>query len=267
MRGLPAVVLAAGTGSVWGYGSGDDVPACQVAFDGRPVLWWVCRWLDAWGFGDRTIVVNQAHRSHYAYQPKGMGRFMWVAGSVPGDPLPHLLEVLPDVEGQELLVVNANALPAPVDPHDLFPLSADIAACIALGQLNPDWRTGFAVDGRPDPAQVPVAEVIEDAAPAAAAPGQFMSSLGVLVVRRASLLAACADDETQHRMTQVLAVWAAQRRLHARRYDVSSLRFATPVEMAIARADFGAWRSRVARSLGWAATDFDTTWELCKGTT
>lgn len=94
-----------------------------------------------------------------------------------------------------------------------------------------------------------------------------MSSLGLIIVRRASLLAACTDNETQHRMTQVLADWAAQGSLHARRYDVSSTRFATPVELAIACADFGTWRARIARSLGWAATDFDTNWEPGERTT
>lgn len=256
MSGLRAVILAAGAGNVLGYSYGDQVPACQVAFDGRPVLWWVCRYLDAWGVDDRTIVVNQAHRGHYAYQPAGLGRFVFVAGSTPGDPLPHLLEVLPDIEGRELLVVNANALPPPIDPHDLLPVAGDVAACIALGRLNPDWRTSFAVNGRAEPAQTPVAEVIEDAAPAAAAPGQLMSSLGLIMVRRARLLAACASDETQNRMAQVLAGWAVQGSLHARRYDVSSLRFATPVELAIARADFDDWRARIARSVG----AFDTNW-------
>ena len=255
MSRLSAVVLAMGGASALGDSTGG--PACLVEFGRqRPYLWWLCRYLDAWGIGARSIVVNEAHRDWFDDHDPSSGQLVFMPDSAV-DPLADLLEALPGVElDATVLLISGNALPPPFDPHDLLiPEDSEAVACIAVGPLSPDWRLGFAVTGRNgDPAGV-VFEVVEDASHAYSADHRFMSSFGMTAVTVEALWNACHGASAPRRMGDLLSQWASDGVLLARCYDLPQVRFTNAVELAVARAEFRDWRADLVERMDRAGTD------------
>lgn len=254
MSQLSAVVLAVGGASPLGDSAGG--PACLVEFAGRPYLWWLRRYLDAWGIGDRSIVADESHRDWFDDHDPSLGQVVFVGGSA-ADPLAALLDVLSGVEVDDatVLLISGNVLPPPFDPHDLLiPDDSDAVACIAVGPLSPGWRLGFAVTGRTGDPAGSVVEVVEDASHAVAAGNRFMSSFAMTAVTAEALWHACQSYPAPHRMGSLLSRWASDGALLARCYDLPHLRFTTAVELAAVRAEFDDWRAAVTQAIGSTAT-------------
>lgn len=270
-----AVILATSQRVVEGYAA--DQLVCLTEFDERSVLEWWAGYLTAWGLTDITIVASQAHRSYFVppspdepadadaergvpqhrdltddpHGPTGLaglGRYVFLGRHVPPDPLAQLLEVLPGIDNELLVVIDGDTLPPPVNPYTLVPTVVD-AACLALGPVAPGWSRGYAVEWAPGAGQVPVTAVVSD--PQAAPPQDwFGESLGILGARRSRLQAAAADPHPIQEWNDLHATWAATGELSGRVYGITPLRFTTTAELAAARADFPAWRTNLAHSLG-----------------
>lgn len=153
-----AVILATSQRVVEGYAA--DQLVCLTEFEGRSVIEWWAGCLAAWGLTDITIVATQAHRSCFVppspgeaadadigravaqhreltdhlHGPTGvadLGRYVFLGRQVSPDPLAQLLEVLPGIDNELLVVIDGDTLPPPVNPYTLVPTVVDVADQVA----------------------------------------------------------------------------------------------------------------------------------------
>lgn len=233
---MVAIAMAGGPASRL-RGHIGHLPKCLVPFDGKPYLWWLCRYLDAYGVHERVIAANRAHRVAFADDISELGELLYFAG-FPGDPLPHLVEALPAVDAASLvLLINANMLPPPgLDPRYLAIVDDAVAATVALAPAVPSSRTIFHTSK--DGARV------TSVTGGPAAPGSAVRCyLGVSVIAPAAVTAAMLEDYPPRTMAEMFSRWARHGQLGARSYEVLPVRFSTPAELRSARREFARWRA------------------------